>query len=73
MAHYHRFYRQARDFGVIKALTLIGLLVLTQALATLESDPEEEARLKNPEAVQVLPAALGAAERDVMAWVGTLI
>ncbi|WP_226621621.1 hypothetical protein [Alloyangia pacifica] len=73
MAQYHRFYRQARDFGVIKALTLIGLLVLTQALATLESDPDEEARLNAPEAVQVLPATLGTAEHDVIAWVGTLI
>ncbi|WP_353472064.1 hypothetical protein PVT71_12255 [Salipiger sp. H15] len=73
MAHYHRFYRQARGFGVIKALTLIGLLVLTQALATLESDPEEEATLQGPGAVHVMPAALHTAPLDVLARVGALI
>ncbi len=73
MAQYHRFYRHARDFSALKAVALVGLLVLTQALATVERHRNaEEAAFDGVQIPQVMPAEFHAAE-DLVIRVGKMI
>ncbi|ANT58892.1 MULTISPECIES: hypothetical protein [Roseobacteraceae] len=73
MAHHHRFYRRAREFGALKAVALVGLLVLTQALASIQTHhAAEEAAIETVHVPQLLPAMFGEAE-DAVAKIGKLI
>ncbi|SDG35001.1 hypothetical protein [Alloyangia pacifica] len=73
MARYQRFYRHARDFSALKAAALVGLLLLTQALATVQRHHDaEEAAFDGVQIPQVMPAEFHAAE-ELVVRVGKMI
>ncbi len=73
MARYQRFYRHARDFSALKAAALVGLLLLTQALATVQRHHDaEEAAFDGVQIPQVMPAEFHAAE-ELVIRVGKII